>query len=286
MRARASRHSMAVAVVPAVLSLLVAAPPASGQDWQTVSASRRSSGETELEVSVQYGAGRLEIGGADEGTLYSVSLRHDPESTRSITEYEQGRLRVGVESLKSNRGVPWKEGGELSLALGPGRPIDLAVEFGAGDAELNLGGIALSDLTMKTGASDARLDMPTPNPVPMRKASFEVGAASFEAHGLGNLNAEGIDVQAGVGSATLDFTGEWQRDSHVTLHMGMGSLRLLFPVGLGVKVEQGGFLASFDGEGLVQRGDAYYSSAWNTSDRKITVDIHAAFGSTTVEWIR
>jgi hypothetical protein len=274
------------AIVVAVLFLLVTPPPASGQDWQTVTASRRSSGEGDLEVTVQYGAGRLEIGGADEGTLYSVRLRYDPESTRSITEYEEGRLRVGVESLKSNRGMPWKEGGELSLALGAGRPIELTVEFGAGEADLNLEDLSISQLSVKTGASDARLDMPRPNPVPMRRASFEVGAASFEAHGLGNLNAEGIGVQAGVGSATLDFSGEWQRDAHVTLNMGMGSLRLLFPEGLGVKVEQGGFLASFDGEGLVQRGDAYYSSAWDTAERRITVDIHAAFGSTTVDWIR
>jgi len=282
----ASHRRMAAWLGLATLPLLFVARSASGQEWQTLAVSRHPSGETELDVTVQYGAGRLEIERADQEMLYSLRLRYDPEAVQSITEYEEGRLRVGVESLRGHHGVPWKGSGELSLALGPGRPIDLTVEFGAGDADLNLGGLSISGLTVRTGASDARLDLSTANPVPMRLASFEVGAASFEAHGLGNLNAESIEVSAGVGSATLDFAGEWQRDAHVSLHMGMGSLQLLFPAGLGVRLEQGGFLASFDGEGFDQRGDVHYSPDWDTAERRITVDIQAAFGSTTADWIR
>jgi L-ascorbate metabolism protein UlaG (beta-lactamase superfamily) len=66
----------------------------------------------------------------------------------------------------------------------------------------------------------------------------------------------------------------------------MGSLDLSFPAGLGVRVEQSGFLASFDGGSLVKRGDAYYSADWSTAEHRVSVDIDAAFGSTTVRRTR
>jgi len=45
------------------------------------------------------------------------------------------------------------------------------------------------------------------------------------------------------------------------------------------------FLTSFDSEGLVKRGNAYYSLDYEDADRRLTIDIDAAFGSITVVWV-
>jgi len=37
---------------------------------------------------------------------------------------------------------------------------------------------------------------------------------------------------------------------------------------------------------LIKRGDAYYSPDWEEADRKLTIDLDAAFGSVKVVWIR
>lgn len=271
-----------IVVASTVVFLAAGATTVRAQDLQTLAVSRRPSGETSLDVSVRYGAGRLRVTDSDSGVLYSMRLLYDPESTRSISEYEDGRLDVGVEARSGLPGNHGEGGGELALSLGRNVPIDLTVEFGAGEIDMDLGGLSLSNLAVKTGASDSHVAVTSLNPVPLPRASFEVGAASLEARGLGNLNAERLDVSAGVGSVTLDFDGEWQRDTQVSLRIGMGSLDLSFPAGLGVRVEQNGFLASFDGGRLIKRGDAYYSSDWDTAEHRIRVDIDAAFGSTTV----
>jgi len=130
------------------------------------------------------------------------------------------------------------------------------------------------------------VDVSEANAGSMEHAAFQVGAADFTARHLGNLNARRIGVDAGVGSVNLWFNGNWQRDAEVAVKMGLGSLDLHFPEGLGVKLSKDSFLTSLDSEGLVKRGDAYYSPDWDRAERKITIEIDAAFGSVAVHWVR
>ena len=164
--------------------------------------------------------------------------------------------------------------------------MDLDLEFGAVRAELDLGGLSMTGLSLSTGASESMVDISEPNPVRMRTASFEVGAADFTVRHLGNLNARRIEVDAGVGDITLWFNGAWEQEAGVAIDMGLGSLELRFPEGLGVRLNKDSFLTSLDSEGMVKHGDAYYSLDWETADRRITIDLNAAFGSVRVVWVR
>ena len=152
-------------------------------------------------------------------------------------------------------------------------------------ADLDLGGLALTDLHLSTGASESEVDVSEPNTARIRTARFEVGAAEFTARNLGNLNADRIEVDAGVGSLTLGLDGRWRRDAEVSVDMGLGSLELLVPEGLGVRLRKDSFLTSLDSEGLVKRGDVYESLDFDDADRRVTIDIDAAFGSVAVVWI-
>jgi hypothetical protein len=164
--------------------------------------------------------------------------------------------------------------------------MDLSMKFGAVKAEIDLGGLRLTSLDIETGASQTRLVVSEPNVEAMEEASLEVGAAEFTARQLGNLNAGRIEVDAGVGDIDLDFTGEWRRDARIAIDMGLGALTLRFPKGLGVKLVKDTFLTSLDSEGLVKRGDAYYSLDYDEAEYQVTVDVDAAFGSIRVVWAR
>jgi hypothetical protein len=83
----------------------------------------------------------------------------------------------------------------------------------------------------------------------------------------------------------LDFTGEWRADMHADVQMGLGALTLRVPRGLGLRVQKKGFLASFDSQELIKRGDAYFSENWDEADQKLTVDLQAALGSIKVVWV-
>jgi hypothetical protein len=179
-----------------------------------------------------------------------------------------------------------QEGGELRVELARSVPMELTLEFGAGRANIDLGGLALTDLEVHTGAAEATIDVSRPNPEAMARARLEVGAADFTARRLGNLNARRIEVNAGVGDITIDLTGAWQQDGAVQINMGLGSLQLRLPDGVGVKLQEKTFLTSVDTQGLVKRGDAYYSLDWDQTERHITIDVQAAFGSIDISWVR
>jgi hypothetical protein len=272
-------------VTVVALGLLALASSAGAQELRTFSASRRLSGEDDLAVRVTYGAGRFIVGSAPAGTLYRMQLRYDEDVFEPVAAFDGRMLRLGVEGKGRNVRVGKQEGGELRVELARDLPTRLALDFGAGRASLELGGLALSDLQLHTGAAQATLDVSRPNSVSMKRALLEVGAADFTARRLGNLNAERIEVNAGVGDVTIDLTGDWQQNADVSVNMGLGSLELRFPEGVGVKLREKTFLTSVDTQGLVKRGNAYYSPDWDTSSHRITVDIQAAFGTVAIEWV-
>lgn len=269
------------------LALVAAAvPAASAAQLRTVTMSRQLEDEDEVRVSVEYGAGRFTVRPMDTGLLYRMNLEYDEDRYEPVADYSAHRLHVGVESIRGGIRGRDAEGGRLDLELARGVPMDLDLEFGAVRANVDLGGLALTRLELSTGASESIIDVSEPSPASMELARFEVGAAEFTARHLGNLNAERIEVDAGVGSLTLWLDGEWRRDARVGIDMGLGALELRVPEGLGLQLRKDSFLTSLDSEGLVKRGDTYQSLNWANATRKVTVDLDAAFGSVKVVWVR
>ena len=276
-------------IPPLALFLLAAPPPAlEGQNWKTVSASRGANGEEHLEVSVTYGVGELRLSAGPENLLYRTRLTFDEDAATPVNEYRDGELRVGISQYRGNalRFKEWSSEGAFDVELSPRVPMDLDLEFGAVQADLDFTGLSLTSLELETGASESSVHMDEPNAVVMDQASFHVGAADFNISGLGNFNARRISVEAGVGSVTLELGGTWAQESELEIEMGLGSLELRIPRSLGVKLERNSFLTSMDTGGMVRRDGAYYSANWEGADRRIDVEISAAFGSVDIVWIR
>jgi hypothetical protein len=270
----------------AFVALLALTLPAgtAAQDWRSVTYLRQTAGEDLLRVDVEYGAGRLEIQPAPAGMLYRANLRYDADGFRPVSSYRDGQLRIGVEGGNSIRGRNLKAG-HLQLRLGPTVPIELVVKFGASEADLELGGLRIRSARISTGASQTDLRFSEPNPDLCRFIEFEIGAAQFKATGLANLNTERLRLSGGVGEVLLDFTGNWRTDMTADLNMGLGSLTIRVPRGVGVRVHKEGLLAGFDSQGLVKRGDVYFSEDWEAAERKLTINVDAALGSIRMAWV-
>lgn len=279
-----NRTIVQIALAATITALALLAPAvAHGQDWHTSSYSRQAAGESNLQVDVEYGAGRLNIAPASAGVLYRANLRYDADAFTPKVTYSNGRVHFGIEG-NNVRGRNLKEG-LLDLRLSPQVPVDLELAFGAADATIELGGIRVRSAEVHTGASRTMLSVSSPNAEECRQLEVEVGAARFEATGLGNLNTPRLTLQGGVGEVILDFTGEWKQDMSAAIEMGLGSLTLRVPEGLGVRVVKDGMLASFDSQRLTKRGDVYYSENWDDAKHKLSLEIEAALGSIRVEWV-
>ena len=262
---------------------MVVARPVLAQDWKTIHMARQFAGEDVLRVNVEYGAGELTIGPGTEGMLFRGMLRYDGSVFRPLNEYDNGQLRIGIQggSIKGRN----MKAGKLDLSLSPSVPLDLSLKFGAAQADLELGGLRIRRASVQTGASETNVRVSKPNRENCSSASFEVGAAAFRASGLGNLNCEDFRIAGGVGDVVLDFSGEFRNDINADIDMGLGSLTLRVPHGLGVSVRKSGILASFDSQGLVKRGNVYYSENFEKAEHKLTVQIDAALGAIKVQWV-
>jgi hypothetical protein len=257
----------------------------SAQDWRTVTTMRQYSGEERVRVNVEYGAGELTVQPADAGALYRATLRYDADTFRPVTSYRDGSLRLGLEGGRSGiRNLRDQRGARLSIALGADAPLDLNMSFGAGKAEMELGGMRLRDLQVSTGASETTLRFSAPNPERLGRMKLEAGAAAFHVFGLGHANVERLDFSGGVGDIVLDFGGAWRGDLNADISMGIGSLTLHLPRHVGIRLRRETFLSSFEARGLVRRGNMYYSENWDTATHKLTININAAFGSINVRW--
>lgn len=280
------RRVRVAALAAAGLLSLAGTSSAAAQSWADVNGSRLRTNENGVKVELRYGAGSLDLRAGTGRDLYRFDMRFDRDVFEPVHVYDDEVLRIGVRRTDDDSNMRTRSGGKLELRLSTEVETRLDLQFGAVQAEVDLGGLALTELMLKTGASESRVDISSPNTARIREATFEAGAAEFTATNLGNLNAEQIRVDAGVGEVRLDFGGEWSQNAEVDLNVGLGSVHLTFPRKLGVRLVRSGFLASVDVDGLRKMDDGYYSPNWESADHQVTVDVTAAFGSVRVEWGR
>jgi hypothetical protein len=285
-----SRSNRLGSILLALLIASGASQPAEAQSWRSMSSSRSVQGEDRVDVHVEYGAGGIELTRGNGRRLYEFELRYDEEVSRPLVEYEREgkRLRLGLEGIEG-RGATIKRGsgsaGHAAVKLSPTVPMSLTIRFGAGEANLDLGGISLSSVDLATGASETSISFSSPNRVAADHVRIRSGAAAIRAESLGNSGAAVFEYEGGVGETVLDFGGQWRRDATGTVKLGMGSLRLRFPRDLGVRLTRTAFLTSFKDDGLERRGSEYYSEGWDRATHRLTLHVTAAVGAIEVEWI-
>lgn len=266
-------------------TLIMAMAPlsaAEGQDWRNVNSFRQHADETRLDVELRYGAGKLVVEPGVSGELYRVGIRYNADIFDPLTEYRAGRLKVGVEGTGRSIRMRNQEAGEMNLSLSPDLPLDLALSFGAVEADMELGGLQISRVKVETGASDTRIRFSEPNTGSCHRLDLSMGAAAFRAIGLGNAGCARVKAEGGVGDMNLDFSGEWRQDMAADITMALGSVTLVVPQDIGVVVRRSTFLTSFSGPDFTRNGRDHYSTNWDRASRKLTVELQGAFGSVTV----
>jgi hypothetical protein len=283
-RPRAGRLAVAArAVFLGLLLTPMGAAQALAQTWTQAQLSRQIQEHGPHAVEVHYPAGRFTLTGADSPLLYTLRARYDADAFRPVQSWVEGRLVLGVEGT-GRRVNPFRGHTEAELAVTLSRrvPLDLTLELGAVEADIELGGLRLRTLDLATGASDGTLRVSEPNPEPMSSARIRVGASSFRGIGLGHLNAAEFDVNAGVGSVRLDFSGLRREETTVRVGMGVGSLEIQVPSDVGVRLIRRSFLVSLSAPGLQRSGDELYSSNWQEAPVRLVLELNAALGSISV----
>lgn len=231
-------------------------------------------GSDDTRLTISFGAGKLTLSpGAEnlvDGTaIYNVEdLKPSIQKDGSSIEISQGDFK-SLPSLNDMKN-------EWDLKLGD-TPLDLTVQAGAYDGDLQLGGLALKSLTVKDGASNVDLSFDQPNQAEMSILRYETGASEVKLTGLANANFATLAFSGGAGNYTLDFSGELQRDAVVTVSSGLGNMTLIVPeeVDAVVTVEGTALNITHD-SGWTQNGQKYSQSG---SGPTLTLVVKMAAGN-------
>jgi hypothetical protein len=236
-----------------------------------------------LSVHLSYGGGGLTVRPAPAGLLFAAHCVYGDGSDLPKITFDPAahHLDIGGEGggnvsfhARTVRFSGSSNDGDMRLELSPYVPLDLKLHFGAAEATLQLGGLAVRQLEVATGASSTTLRFDSPNQVPMQTLSLHLGAASFGATGLANARAREIEVHAGAGSADLDFGGQWTDDVRLDVSAAFGSIHVHVPPDVGVIANVKAVMGNVD-------GDAAHNPAH--AAHHLTIDGKATMGSIEID---
>ncbi|HEX6053511.1 MAG TPA: hypothetical protein VFZ21_29785, partial [Gemmatimonadaceae bacterium] len=235
---------------------------------------------------VVYGTGSLGLRAAPAGILYHMKLRYDAERAKPRHTFDAAARTLSLGVQRSDVRFTGREDGEsgrVLLEVSRVAPLDLTLDLGAVEADVDLTGLRLRRLKFESGASDANLRFDSLNAVRMELFEISLGAASFRGTRLANANAAEIRVDAGIGNVELDMGGEWTGDIELEVEVSLGAVTIHVPPDVGIRASHRKVIAGFEGDGLVERDGAWLSTNWDSAPRKLRITAETVFGKLTID---
>jgi hypothetical protein len=270
----------------AIAATLAGAPTAGAQTWRTIEASRHARDTSAISARIEYAAGALDLTPASGSDLYHINLRYDAERTEPIARFDSVArvLSLGIRSrgMHVSNVEDRHDAGSMHAELSSAVPMDLSLELGAVEADLQLGGLRLTDLSLSSGAADVTARFDRPSRERLRTMTLEVGAARVKLLDVANSGVSRIDAKVGAGGLSIDLGGALSRDVDITAKLAIGGLTLNVSPDDGVFVDERSLLGGFDKTGFVKKGDGWYSSNFESATRHVRVHLHAFMGGLTL----
>jgi hypothetical protein len=155
----------------------------------------------ELEVVLNFGAGQMDVAGGADDWVNGKAI-YEPEKMKPKVSYNLGGKVGKVEISQPDYFKIGKMKNEWELKLNEDVPVDLVVNAGASETDLDLKGIQLSNLEVNAGVGDITVDLGGD-----WNESFDARISS----GVGKMTVilpkdTGIRVNAekGIGSASFE----------------------------------------------------------------------------------
>ncbi len=239
-------------------------------------------GVEEARVEVRMGSGEVVLSAGEPDALFYGRFRTNIAEWAPEVSWKDGLLRI---EQGSGRGMP--EPGaenEWELYFSPEVPLDMDVEIGACDGELDFTELAVTELDLEVGASDLVVRFGAPNPAPMDDLRIRTGASNLRVDGIGNASPERARIEGGVGNLILDFGGAWRGSARVDVMAGAGSLTLRLPEDVGVRVEVEGGLSNIQADEAFTLSDgAYVNGAYGQAETELLIELAVGVGSVRLE---
>jgi N-terminal domain of toast_rack, DUF2154/Domain of unknown function (DUF5668) len=199
--------------------------------------SLQAQGAKTVTAKIDMGAGQLNVRSGST-QLMDADFSYDQDSGKPRVNYSVSGTNGNLDISQHDHGGVHFGRNENTWALRLGDvPLDLNVDMGAGQGDLNLRGIDLTRLKIEMGAGQINLDL-----TGERKQSFDVDVQGGVGEAKIRLPRDvGVEIRADGGIGSIDTEGlhkeggRWVNEAYgkspVTIHMnvegGIGEIRLV-----------------------------------------------------------
>ena len=232
-----SSSRMRIVLIILALTALVAAcdePRDVMKDTQMVALE----GATRAEVGLHMNAGELRVRGADQEALLEASFEYSRDRDRPVVDYRRFGDKGILEVRRARRNsVPFgRIRNRWDLRLTRAVPMELDIDLGAGQSDIDLRGLKLQRVEIDMGVGEMTLDLQGPHQESFNvKIDGGVGSGKItlpsEAGvrvkvdgGIGSVDAHGLTKQGGF--YVNDAYGKSAVVIEVDINAGIGSLDL------------------------------------------------------------
>ena len=204
------------------------------RDSQTVALG----GATRAEVGLHMNAGELRVRGAEQEALLEASFEYSRERDRPVVDYRRFGDKGTLQVRRSRRNsIPFgRVRNRWDFNLSKAVPLDLDIDLGAGQSDIDLRGLKLQRVEIDMGVGEMTLDLQGPHQKSFNVKidggvgsgkiylPFEVGVRVKVDGGLGSIDTHGLTKQGG------SYVNEAYEKSAVVIEVevdaGIGSLDL------------------------------------------------------------
>jgi hypothetical protein len=207
-------------------------------DYRTDTQTVALEGATRVEVALDMNAGELRVQAVDQEALLEASFEYNRERDRPVVDYHRFGDTGTLQVRRARRhGLSiGRIHNKWDMKLGRAVPVDLNINLGAGQSDLDLSGLQIRRIEIDMGVGEMNLDIQGEH-----KESFDVkidgGVGSAKLYlpvevgvkvsvdgGIGSVNPHGLTKRGGA--YVNDAYGRSPVTIEVEIDAGIGSVDL------------------------------------------------------------
>lgn len=212
------------------------------------------------------------------GKVCEVMLSLEENQAESFSQTVSSRVFGGE---RPNQEKFWK------MYLTDTKPYALELNYGMGNANVDLSGLAVKTLRINTGSADVNIGYHTglENLVEMDTFYVKVDLGSVNAKNLSLAKPKYVVANVGFGNVMLDLSTAPTVANHIKGSVGAGNLVVLLPtdqsVPILVKIKDSWLCSVRMPEGLKKTSENTFANAAYTKDSKnaLTFDLDVSLGN-------
>lgn len=239
-----------------------------------------------LKARVNLGLGNLKVSRAEAPSLFKLEINYDGKNDQPRVDFSRSGNEADLSvELEGKKGSGWLgDDNSVDLSLSPEAALEAVFVTGVGENIVDLSGMKIKRMEVVNGVGSSEIFMEEGNKTTCSSLDVTNGIGSLEMTGLGNYSFDYFRFKGGIGDSSLDFSGEWKEIGDIEIKVGMGSLRIVVPDNLGVRVRsRKSFFSNVSLPGFEQVGNEYLSSNIENAGKEIVIQLHAGIGDVKVD---